>query len=107
MAYKIELADRAKRDASEIYEWIADRSPEGADRWYGALLDAANSLTMDPERCGVAYEAEDLPAGVRELLFKTPKGKRYRILFLMSADVVTLLCIRGPGQAPVTSEDLK
>jgi plasmid stabilization system protein ParE len=33
MSYRVVVLARARLDVDVIYDWIADRSPEGAQRW--------------------------------------------------------------------------
>jgi len=41
------------------------------------------------------------------VLFKTRQGRIYRVLFLLDADPTYILCVRGPGQAPVIAIDME
>jgi hypothetical protein len=34
MTYRVVVLARARLDVAGIYDWIADRSPEGAQRWF-------------------------------------------------------------------------
>jgi len=97
---------RADEDTSAIYVWLAKRSVAGAGRWYRTFLDAAASLSSNPFRCGSAPESAAVGYDVRQHLFKTPRGRKYRLLYLVTGDEVRILRIRGPGQAPVTGSDL-
>lgn len=51
------------------------------------------------ERAFVDYE-------VREVLFQTPKGRPYRILFTIQSNEVLILRVRGPGQDFLGAEGL-
>lgn len=106
MKRSVNILARARRDADTIFGWIAERSPQGAARWHEAFQAAAATLSDDAERYPIAPELRKLPEEVRELHFRTQHGKRYRMLFVIVAIEVRILCIRGPGQPPVTSEDL-
>ena len=80
MAYRIALADSAKEEAEQIYEWIAERAPVRGPEWFEELVDCLHSLADLPYRCPLAREAAEARREIRCLLF----GKRkhaYRILY--------------------------
>jgi plasmid stabilization system protein ParE len=106
MSLPVRILHRAQVDADDIYEWIAKRSPAGAVRWYSAFRAAAASLDKQHERCAQAPESESVGYDVRQRFFKTRRGRTYRLLFTIVQDEVRILRVRGPGQAPVTREDL-
>ncbi|MBI3467002.1 MAG: type II toxin-antitoxin system RelE/ParE family toxin [Planctomycetes bacterium] len=101
----MELSARAQRDIDEMHRWIAERSPSGANRWYTQFLKLLRSLKANPDAFSVAAETEDFRVPLREALFKTRRGNVYRVLFLIEGDLVRIVTVRGPGQAPVTSDE--
>ena len=106
MTYRVVILRRADMDTGAIYVWLANRSVAGAGRWYRAFLEAAASLGIDPFRCGSAPESVAVGYDIRQHFFKTPRGRKYRMLYLVAGDEVRILRIRGPGQAAVTGSDL-
>ena len=98
MNYTVVVLPEAEQDAHRIYRWIAERSPRGADRWYEQFLAALRRLASDAEACALAPENEHVVPEIRQLLFKTKKGLRYRLLFSIAAAAVRVLHVRGPGQ---------
>ncbi|QDU25385.1 hypothetical protein ETAA8_04530 [Anatilimnocola aggregata] len=106
MKRHVTLLARARSDADKIFDWIATRSLLGALSWHEAFLAAAATLSEDAQRHPIAPELRELAEEVRELHFRTRYGKRNRILFMIVGNEVRILCIRGPGQSPVTSTDL-
>lgn len=106
MNLPVRIQRRAQADADDIYDWIAKRSPAGAVRWYSAFRAAAASLETEHERCARALESESVGYDVRQRFFKTRRGRTYRLLFTIVEGEVRILRIRGPGQAPVTRDDL-
>jgi plasmid stabilization system protein ParE len=100
--FTVRILATAQRDADRIFDWIKDRSPEGALRWYDAFLAAADGLSMNPFTCGIAAESEDLDFEVRQKLFRTRRGGAYRLLFMIAGEEVHVLRVRGPGQPPLT-----
>lgn len=102
--YKVLFTDRAFRDLDEAYQWIADRSPETAIRWYNGFVDALLSLQEFPERCQLAPETPKLAGEVRQFLH----GKRhsYRALFTIHGNQVVVHHIRHSARDAVEPDDL-
>jgi plasmid stabilization system protein ParE len=107
MRYRVRVLRRAQQDIIDIRFWIADRSPEGSTRWYRALSDAVEQLRRDAGQFGVAAESEELGTVIYERLFKTRRGRPYRIIYSIASQEVRILRVRGPGQAPVSKDDLR
>jgi plasmid stabilization system protein ParE len=106
-AFKVTVLQRATDDVDSIYAWLMGRSPSGAAQWYSYFLEAASSLATEPERCAISIESERVGVPVRDRFFKTPSGRVYRIVFLVSGAEVRILRVRGPGQPPLKSSDLE
>ena len=80
MAYQVVLADAAKADAAEVYEWVVEQAPLRGPEWFDGLIDCLYSLEELPFRCPLAREAVKARRQIRCLVF----GKRKhgcRILF--------------------------
>ena len=107
MKYIVIIAERAERDASEIREWIAERSPDGAARWQDSFDQALKSLKHNPESCSLAPENEFISQEIRHIIFKTSKGRRYRAIFAIEGNEVHVAHVRGPGQSFLTLEELE
>jgi hypothetical protein len=86
--------------------WLAERSTDGAARWFDRYLAMLKELPDQAEQCAFAPEAGSLGLGLRQVLFKTRKGHSYRSLFVIEDEVVELLAVRGAGQDLVTAEEL-
>jgi len=98
MRYSVEISDQADVDVQVIYDWIAERAPAGAHRWYDAYQAALDKLAASADRYALAPESSFFPQEVRQLLFKTRKGRHYRILYSVFGRQVVVLHVRGPGQ---------
>jgi plasmid stabilization system protein ParE len=105
--FAVSTLRRAESDIVHIHACIAERSNLGASRWYEAARQAINSLAYDAQQHGVARESERLGIEFREKLFKTRRGRPYRLLYVIDGQEVRVLRVRGPGQAPVTSDELR
>ena len=56
MTYKVVLLSRAETELSDIAVWLSERSPDGAIRWLDAFEAARQSLSTNPQSCGLAPE---------------------------------------------------
>jgi plasmid stabilization system protein ParE len=106
MKYNVSILQRAQLDIDEIYDWIAKHSPAGAVRWYTAFCEVIAALQQDAYRFSLAPESEVLGLEIRQRLFKTRRGRTYRLLFTIVGSNVRVLPIRGPGQRPIKIHDL-
>jgi len=101
MTYRVVVTARARADALEAFTWLAERSPDAAERWFLALQEAIEGLSTTPERHPVAEEeSELLGVAIRQMLY----GKRrnvYRLLFSIQDDVVTLHYVRHTSRGPI------
>jgi plasmid stabilization system protein ParE len=103
---KLVILPRAERDVQRIFEWISDRSPEGAVRWWNTFEEAASRSVDNPERYGLAPENGLISYELRQFLFKTPHGRTYRGVFTLAGNEVRILRVRGPGQPPLDPDEL-
>ena len=55
---------------------------------------------------GPASEYASLQLEVRQVFFRTKRGRAYRVLFYMEEQDVYILRVRGPGQAPLDATEL-
>ena len=99
--FDVQFSSRANRDASRIFDWLQSRSKQGAVRWLDALDKMKTRLRDVPLDCPVAEETESFDEPVRQILFHTRRGNTYRALFVVRESIVTILYVRGSGQAPV------
>jgi plasmid stabilization system protein ParE len=106
MTRELRLIHFAQRDLSRIFDWLERRSPRGAAAWYQAYRKSALKVVADPEAFPSVEEAMDLKVDIREALFKSRQGRRYRIIFEFDAKEIRILRIRRPGQRPLRRRDL-
>jgi plasmid stabilization system protein ParE len=105
MAFRVVLLRRAENEVNEIVGWLVERSPQGASRWLAALEEAKSKLAKNPLGYGLAPEDDFVDNEIRQIIFKTRRGRRYRALFIVIESEVRILHVRGPGQAPLASSD--
>ncbi len=98
MKYQLRILKRAEADAHKIYEWIEERSPQGAQRWFIAFETAANKLLDNPFLWSLAPENELVDYEVRQFIFKTKRGQMYRAIYTVIEDEIRILHVRGSRQ---------
>ena len=105
--YRVSVLGRAERDADAIARWLSKRSPWGATRWLLAYDSAKEKLSRDPLAYGLAPEDSRVDFELRQIFFKTSRGKRYPAVFTVAADEVRILRVRGPHQQLLRRKDLR
>lgn len=90
------MQPEAYDDMEGSYAYIERDAPESAQQWAIGLMEAINSLETFPSRCLLAPEDKHFPQEIRQLLYGKPH--RYRILFTISEDAVSILHIRHTAQ---------
>ena len=88
MSFRVHINGRAWADVASIYAWLEARSPIGAARWYASFLEASFGLRHTPLSHGVAMEDQWLGRSIRQRLFRTRRGRFYRLLFAVQDDEV-------------------
>ena len=106
MAFTIRTLPRAEFDAQEIYDWIKERSPEGASRWWLAFEGDCDRLADEADGFSLAPEAEGAGRDVRQILFKAPHGRYYRALYVVLGEEVQVLRVRGLGQPDLPPDEI-
>jgi len=107
MTFIVRELPRAVGDKECIFGWLYERSKLGAFAWLDAYDSLIERLKRDPESFGNAIESGDCKLSIKEALFKTRRGKVYRVVFYIDEDQnIFILRVRGPGQLPATSEEL-
>ena len=106
MKYRIRMLGRAQHDLDSILAWLVARSPAGAQRWLAAFDEANQKLHADPLRYARVSENLRVVFEVRDIFFKTPRGRTYRAIFTVVDEEVRILRIRRPAQRPLRGRDL-
>ena len=107
MSFTVRELGKAKADKRQIFEWLYDRSRPGAIAWLAAYDKMVERLKEQADTFAEAYENADLDMDVKEALFKTRRGRVYRVLFVIESNDVFIVRVRGPGQAPVDASDIE
>lgn len=101
--YHIILQPEAYAGMERAYTYIEQESLDSAHQWAAGLMDAIDSLKTFPARCPIAPESRYFAQEIRQLLYG--KGRsRYRILFTIKGDAVSVLHIRHGAQDTLKPE---
>ncbi len=100
MAYRVDIAAAALRDAAEHYRFILKRSHDQipADNWYNALMTAVDTLETLPARCPHIPEQANFKVPLYQLLHAS-----HRIIFRIEPKVVRVVRIYHSALRPLTS----
>ena len=104
--YRIRMLPRAVADLDRILAWTHERSPRGAASLLAAFEKAQLGLKRLPEAFSIAPESDFLSTELRQVFFKPRRGNTYRMIVKLIPDAVLILRIRGPGQPPLSAEEL-
>jgi plasmid stabilization system protein ParE len=103
MAFQVRTTKTAEAQIEATYQWLSQTNPDYADTWFRGLMNTIATLQEKPLRCPLARESRIFPEDVRQLLYG--KGRnRYRILFSIKADRVSVLYVRSTAQDDLTPE---
>lgn len=106
MKYRVIVLARARHDVASIYDWIAERTTEGAQRWLEQFERAVAALEANPFIAPLAPESGSFDIEIRSITFRTRAGRAYRAVVTVADDEIRILRVRGPGQPPLKSADL-
>lgn len=96
--FDVIILPQAESDSQQIYDWLYERSPQGAENWYLAFVEAVEDVAQHGDIYGLAPEAEHLKRAIQQKLFRSPKGRTYRIVYEIEGQKLFLLHVRAPGQ---------
>ncbi|MEM8671903.1 MAG: type II toxin-antitoxin system RelE/ParE family toxin [Planctomycetota bacterium] len=106
MTLPVRILPRAKKDFRHIFSYIEAQSLQGSNRWKEAFRECVDRVANDPKRFALAPEDDLTKFELRQALFKTQKGLMYRAVFTVLDETVLILRIRGPGQPPLTEDEV-
>jgi plasmid stabilization system protein ParE len=96
--YEVLFTPTAQSQALTAAEYIAERSPRNAVKWYKGIEKAIKSLALLPKRCGIAPESHFLGLELRHYIYKS-----HRIIFRVEdgEKVVRILYVRHGAMEPL------
>lgn len=102
----VSILPRAELDLATVSEWLHNHSPQGAANWLSAFGRTVEQLTLNPAIFGSAPESVPLERTIKQAIFKTRRGKNYRIVFVVEGSKVFILRVRGPGEPLLQADEL-
>lgn len=100
MDYRVAVTEGAAAEIDSAYEWIKERAPDAAERWYDGLMAALGSLRHHPRRCARMLMDDLEGPEIRQLIYGRRRGQ-YRVLFAIHEDAVEVLHVRHGARAPI------
>ena len=97
MLHRVIITDPADENFRDHFQWVRERSPQGAEAWRTRIVEAIRSLEIAPERHALARESSAFPIDIRCLLSGKHRSA-FRILYQIKGDEVRVLAIRRPSQ---------
>lgn len=107
MKFTVHELPKAQIDKRHIVAWLFQRSSQGAAAWLTAYDGMLERLRLAADSLPLAAENDHFEFDIRQVLFKTRRGRIYRAIFFVEGLDVYVLRVRGPGQAPVYPDDLR
>lgn len=101
--YRVELLPEAREDLYSSYEWgIQSWGKAQADEWLRTFYATCKKrLRHSPKACPLAPESHDLNRELRHLIIG-----RYRVIFVIEGQTVTILHVRGAYVGVDPGEDV-
>ena len=77
MKYELLLMREAELEVARIVDYLAKRSPQGAAAWCEQWEKVLAELSQNPLQHALAPESALYETEVRQVLFKTRRGRKY------------------------------
>ena len=106
MTFTVHELPKAQWDKRDIVKWLVEKSPQGAAAWLDAYDQMVQRLEAAADTFPPAQESKEFDLIVKQILFKTRRGRVYRAVFHIDGAEVYILRVRGPGQAPIANDDV-
>ncbi|MDA7504026.1 type II toxin-antitoxin system RelE/ParE family toxin, partial [bacterium] len=91
MKFTVKTLPRAEADIRQIFRYIHGRSRPGAAAWLNALDWTRQRLRENANSYGEADENEHFQIELKQALFRTRKGRVYRLVFTIVENEVRIL----------------
>ena len=105
MSYRVFVTKNTKSNIRDYFLRAAEKAPLAAERWLDRFESAIASLSVHPQRCGLAPENDAVEPEIRQLLFGRP-GSVFRVLFTVAGTEVQVLHIRRAVMDTATQAEI-
>ena len=106
MSLPVVVLPEAERNVRDTVAWLHQRSPSGAEAWFHAWEEMLERLSIVAPSSVRAPEDATREIEIRQVTFKTRRGRPYRALFTIRDDIVYVMHVRGPRQNIMAPEDI-
>jgi plasmid stabilization system protein ParE len=93
---KLVISRDVERQLDEIYDYLAERSPRAAAKFYNNMLDEMARLAIAPEIASIEWQLVDRPEGFRSLVVR----RRYKIIYFIDGDRINVILIWDCRRSP-------
>jgi toxin ParE1/3/4 len=107
MNYELLLTRETETSVEQVIDYLVKRSPQGAAAWCEQWENVLSALKANPLQHGLAPESSEFETEVRQILFKTRRGRKYRALFTVVGRGVYVIDLRGPSQNLLRRDQLR
>jgi len=105
MEFRVVITEPADQNFRAHFDWIRERSIQGAENWRAKMIEAVRSLAKAPERHALARESSVFPVPIHCLLVGKQRSS-FRVLYVIADAEVRILAIRRPAQDFLKPDDL-
>lgn len=106
MEYLVRFTRRASKEMHCIAEWYHDQNTGLGEMWLRGIQHAIGQLSKNPDRFGLAHEADSFSYELRELYYGLGRRKTHRVLFRIGTHEVVVFGIRHFSQQDATPDNL-
>ena len=107
MNYELLLTRETEKEVDRTIAYLANRSPQGAAAWCEQWENVLSELKRNPLQHALAPESAKYDVEIRQILFKTRRGLKYRALFTVVGRGVYVIHLRGPRQNLLRRDQLR
>ena len=106
MRRRVRLTVKARQQLHKAADWYRDKDSSVGAAWLDGFERRIESLSENPERCGLARESDQFPHELRELYYGSGRKNTHRALFHILEDEVVVVGIRHFAQDEITPNDV-
>jgi hypothetical protein len=107
MNYDLLFTRELEIEVEHTINYLAKRSPHGAVAGCEQWANVLDELKRSPLQHGFAPESVKYGIEIRQILFKTRRGRKYRALFTIVGRGVYVIQLRGPHQDLLRRDQLR
>jgi plasmid stabilization system protein ParE len=101
---RVLVTRRARAQLNAAADWIEERAPETAERWFAQFAAESQSLSTTCASRPLARESRRMPFELREMLFG--RRRQWRVPFTIRGNDVLVMAVRHAARKDVTIDDL-